>query len=186
VWSSLIGLWAVVAERQTRLQTGAPNNARLAVPREVDPSEVAHAAIPVDEMPAVSADSAGCIPRPVVGVGRDGAHDIRRVGGRVIDRLEIGIRTRVKGEVAWLRTSRVPTEDALESIGDVGVEMLDGNVASEVTVGGLDGKTWDCSVPTKIKDESMDELDSDIVLCIDADVARKEESKKTAETLGAH
>ena len=45
----------------------------------------------------------------------------------------------MKGEMAWLRTSRVPTEDALESIGEVGVEMLDGKVASEVTVGGLDG-----------------------------------------------
>ena len=38
-------------------------------------------------------------------------------------------------------TSRVPTE-ALESIGEVGVEILDGNVASEVTVGGRkSGKT---------------------------------------------
>ena len=37
------------------------------------------------------------------------------------------------------RTSRVPTEDELESMGEVGVEMLDGKVASEVTVGGLDG-----------------------------------------------
>jgi len=59
----------------------------------------------------------------------------------VIDRLEVGYQTGVKGEVAWLRTSRVPTEDVLESIGEVGVEMLDGNVASEVAVGGLDGKT---------------------------------------------
>jgi hypothetical protein len=33
----------------------------------------------------------------------------------------------------------VPTEDELESMGDVGVEMLEGKVASEVTVGGLDG-----------------------------------------------
>jgi hypothetical protein len=45
----------------------------------------------------------------------------------------------MKGEVAWLLTSRVPTEDALESKGEVGVEMLDGKVASDVTVGGLDG-----------------------------------------------
>jgi hypothetical protein len=29
--------------------------------------------------------------------------------------------------------------EALESIGEVGVEMLDGNVASEVTVGGRKG-----------------------------------------------
>ena len=131
-----------------------------------------------------------------MGVGRAGAYDIRRVGGRMIDRLEIGCQTRVKGELAWLRTSRVPTEDELESIGEVGVDMLEGNVASEVAVGGLDGgKTWDCSVPTKIKDESMDELDSDIMLgyprrlTIECDViwrsVRKEERNKTAVTLGA-
>ena len=30
----------------------------------------------------------------------------------------------------------MPTEDTLESIGEVVVEMLDGNVASEDTVGG--------------------------------------------------
>jgi hypothetical protein len=36
-------------------------------------------------------------------------------------------------------TSRVPTEDPLESMGEVGVEMLDGNVASESTVGGREG-----------------------------------------------
>ena len=69
------------------------NDARLAVSREINSSEIAHAAIPVDEMPAVSADSASCIPRPVVGIGRGGAHDIRRVGGRVIDRLETGCQT---------------------------------------------------------------------------------------------
>lgn len=41
-----------------------------------------------------------------------------------------------------LGTSRVPTEDTFESIGEVGVEILDGNVASEVTVGGRkNGKT---------------------------------------------
>jgi hypothetical protein len=37
-------------------------------------------------------------------------------------------------------TSRVPTKDMLESKGDVGVEILDGKVESEVTVGGRDGK----------------------------------------------
>lgn len=30
----------------------------------------------------------------------------------------------------------MPTEDTLESMGEVGVEILDGNVVSEVTVGG--------------------------------------------------
>ena len=78
----------------------------------------------------------------------------------------------------WLRTSRVPTDDALESIGEVGVEMLDGNVASEVTVGGLDGIIWDCSVPTRKKDESMDELDSDIVSYLRLDLTLCEERKK--------
>jgi hypothetical protein len=60
-----------------------------------------------------------------------------------------------------LTTSRVPTKDTLESKGDVGVEILDGNVVSEVTVGGREGgRAWDCSVPMRTKDESMDELDS--------------------------
>ena len=51
----------------------------------------------------------------------------------------------------------MPTEDTLESNGEVGVEMLDGNVASEVTVGGREG---DSSVPRTTKDESMNEPDS--------------------------
>lgn len=72
------GLWAV-AKCQTRLKTGATNNARLVLPREeVHFSEDAHAAIPVDIMPAVSADSAGCV-RPIVGIGRTRAYDLRRV-----------------------------------------------------------------------------------------------------------
>jgi hypothetical protein len=54
-------------------------------------------------------------------------------------------------------TSRVPTKDMLESKGDVGVEILDGKVVSEVTVGGREGKCCDCSVPTRTKDESMNE-----------------------------
>lgn len=41
-----------------------------------------------------------------------------------------------KGGEEGLGTSSVPTEDTLESIGEVGVEILDGNVASEETVGG--------------------------------------------------
>jgi hypothetical protein len=65
-------------------------NARLAIAREVDTSEVTHAAIPIDEMPAVRADSASRTTRPVVGVGRAGADDIGRVGGGVIDWLEVG------------------------------------------------------------------------------------------------
>ena len=39
----------------------------------------------------------------------------------------------------WLTTSRVPTKDTLESKGEVGVEMLEGNVVSDVTVGGREG-----------------------------------------------
>ena len=39
-------------------------------------------------------------------------------------------------------------------MGELGIEMLDGKVALEVTVGGLDGgSTWDYSVRTKMKDE---------------------------------
>jgi hypothetical protein len=38
-----------------------------------------------------------------------------------------------------LGTSSVPTEDILESIGEVRVEILDGRVASKVTVGGRKG-----------------------------------------------
>jgi hypothetical protein len=50
-------------------------------------------------------------------------------------------------------------------MGEVGVEILDGNVASEVTVGGREGgRTWDCSVPMRTKDESVDGLGSVIVL----------------------
>lgn len=40
----------------------------------------------------------------------------------------------------------------------VGVEILDGNAASEVMVGGRrNGRTW--AVPTITKEESMEELD---------------------------
>ena len=47
-----------------------------------------------------------------------------------------------KGGKERLGTSRVPTEDTLESMGEVGVEILDGNVVSEVTVGGREsGRT---------------------------------------------
>jgi hypothetical protein len=42
------------------------------------------------------------------------------------------------GRQEKLGTSSVPTE-ALESRGEVGVEILDGKVASEVTVGGRKG-----------------------------------------------
>ena len=35
-----------------------------------------------------------------------------------------------------IKNLSMPTEDTLESIGDVGVEILDGNVASEETVVG--------------------------------------------------
>jgi hypothetical protein len=47
-----------------------------------------------------------------------------------------------RGGEERLGTSSVPTEDTLESMGEVGVEILDGNVVSEVTVGGREsGKT---------------------------------------------
>jgi hypothetical protein len=47
-----------------------------------------------------------------------------------------------RGGKERLGTSSVPTEDTLESMGEVGVEILDGNVVSEVTVGGREsGRT---------------------------------------------
>ena len=47
-----------------------------------------------------------------------------------------------RGGEERLGTSSVPTEDTLESMGEVGVEILDGNVVSEVTVGGREsGRT---------------------------------------------
>ena len=67
-------------------------NSRLAIPRDVDSAEVTYAAIPVGEMPALRTYSAGRTTRPVVGVGRAGADDIGRFGGRVIDQLEAGSR----------------------------------------------------------------------------------------------
>ena len=58
----------------------------------------------------------------------------------------------------------MPTEVELESMGEVGVDMLERNVASEVTVDGLDGSSnLDSSAPMKMEDELMKELDSDIV-----------------------
>ena len=71
-------------------------------------------------------------------VRRGGTHNVRRVGGRVVDWLKVGCQAEKYGG-GGPKTSSVPTEDTLESMGDVGVEMLDGNVASEVTVEGLDG-----------------------------------------------
>ena len=54
---------------------------------------------------------------------------------RAIGWLEIGSDTNEKRN-GRSRTSRARTED--ESMGEVGVEMLDGKVVSEVHVGGLD------------------------------------------------
>ena len=77
--------------------------------------------------------------KPVVGIGRAGANDIGRVGGGVIGWLEVVVSETSETWGGTSRTSRVPTEGELESMGEVGVEMLAGNVASEVTVGGLNG-----------------------------------------------
>lgn len=83
----------VVVDRAYRTsdapENGYTNDARFAIPREVHTSEVTHSTIPVYKMSSVSADSATCITRPVVGVGRAGANDIRRIGGGVIDRLKV-------------------------------------------------------------------------------------------------
>ena len=84
----------------------------------------------------------------VVVVGRAGADDTGRAGRRVIGRLvvggwRLGWRHEWKVKVAWSRTSKVPTEDEFEFMGEVSVDipcdMLDGKVSSEVTVGGLYG-----------------------------------------------
>ena len=48
--------------------------------------------MPIDEMPAVSAHSASCRTKPVVGVGRAGTDD--RVGGMEIGRLEADVGSR--------------------------------------------------------------------------------------------
>ena len=80
MWLPSTGPWAV-AKYQTRLNTGAMNNVRLAVPRvEVHSSEVAHAAISVDKMPTVRVDPVSCIQRPLMGVGQ--ARSLRPKEGR--------------------------------------------------------------------------------------------------------
>jgi hypothetical protein len=137
---SSIGLWAR-AEREKEARNGFTRgrNARLAVPREVHPTKVAHAPIRVEEMPAVGANATGRTPGPIMGVGRGRSHDIRRVGGWVVYWLKRKRGIRPKDTERRLTTSRVPTKDTLESKGEVGVEILDGKVVSEVTVGGREG-----------------------------------------------
>ena len=64
-------------------------------------------------------------------------HRRDRPKGGVLAKMYVDCQT--KGErQEKLGTSSVPTE-ALESRGEVGVEILDGKVASEVTVGGRKG-----------------------------------------------
>ena len=58
----------------------------------IDTLEVTQVAIPIDKMPALRVYSASCTVRPVVGRGRPGADDIRKVGGRVVGRLEVDSR----------------------------------------------------------------------------------------------
>jgi hypothetical protein len=55
---------------------GSQGDARLAVPREVHPTEVAHAPIRVEEMPAVCANSTSRAAGPIMGVGWGRSHDI--------------------------------------------------------------------------------------------------------------
>ena len=67
----------------------------------------------------------------------------------------------------------MPTDVELESMGEVGVDMLERNVASEVTVDGLDGSSnLDSSAPMKMEDELMKELDSNIVSGYTEEVGR--------------
>lgn len=56
---------------------------RLAVTREVHPTEVANAAIRVDEMPAVCAYSTSCILGPIVCMGWNRSYNICRISRRM-------------------------------------------------------------------------------------------------------
>ena len=62
-------------------------------------------------------------------------HTRGRPKGGVLAKVYVECQAERDGQEG-LGTSSVPTEETLESIGEVGVEILDGNVASEETVGG--------------------------------------------------
>ena len=74
---------------RSRLQTIFSNQRTSCNSARFDTSKVTHVAIPIDEMPVLTAYSGSCTARPVVGVRRAGVDDIRKVGGRVIGQLEV-------------------------------------------------------------------------------------------------
>jgi hypothetical protein len=76
---------------------GFTKDARLAVPREIHPTKVAHATIRVKEMPPVSAYSTSCASGPIMGVGRDRSYTVRRIGGRMVYWLKRGL----SGRKGW-------------------------------------------------------------------------------------
>ena len=73
-----------------------------------------------------------------MGIGWSRSHHIGGVGRKVMYWLKCMWAVRHRGR-GTLGASSVPTEDILESIGEVRVEILDGRVASKVTVGGRKG-----------------------------------------------
>ena len=78
-------------------------------------------------MPAVRAYTTSRNPGPIVGMGWNRSYNTGRAGRRVEYWLNAGgLSGREKQIGEELGTSRMP----LESIGEVGVEILDGNVAS--------------------------------------------------------
>ena len=73
-----------------------------------------------------------------MGIGWSRSHHIGEVGRKVMYWLKCMWAVRHRGR-GTLGTSSVPTEDTLESISEVRVEILDRRVASKVTVGGRKG-----------------------------------------------
>jgi hypothetical protein len=107
---------------------------RLAVTREVHPTKVANTAICVDEMPTVCEYSTSSITGPIVCIGWNRSHSIGQISRRMDGVLAKMYACCQVERGKRLGTSSVPTEDTLRSMGKVGVEILDRNVVSEVTV----------------------------------------------------
>ena len=73
---------------RSRLQTIFSNQRTSCNSARFVTSKVTHVALPINEMPVLTAYPGSCTARPVVGVRRARVDDIRKVGGRVIGRLE--------------------------------------------------------------------------------------------------
>jgi hypothetical protein len=96
-WLSLMGLGRQSNVRHAGGEGCFTGDARLAVPREIHPSKVAHATIRVKEMSSMSAYSTSCAPGPIMGVGRDRSYNVCRVGGRMVYWLKRGMLSGGKG-----------------------------------------------------------------------------------------